>query len=245
MTPQELKNSILQRAIQGKLVEQRPEEGTAEELYQQIQAEKQRFIKAGTIKNDKHLPEITEDEKPFDIPESWKWVRLGDVGTLIRGITFPGSVKSREMQQGHIRCATTGSVQSEYSPIADVFVPESYIKNKFQWLEKEDVILSSANSKELVGKSCIWNEDTRMTFGGFLTVVRVSDVSNKKYIFYVLQQMHKSGVFAKASTQTTNIANLNNDILSKMLLPLPPIAEQKRIVAKLEEILPLCEKLKK
>ena len=78
MTPQKLKNSILQRAIQGKLVEQRPEEGTAEELYQQIQSEKQALIKAGKIKKEKPLPEITEDEKPFDIPESWKWVRMGN-----------------------------------------------------------------------------------------------------------------------------------------------------------------------
>ena len=65
MTPQELKNNILQLAIQGKLVEQRPEEGTAEELYQQIQKEKP-------------LPEIADDEKPFDIPESWMWARLGE-----------------------------------------------------------------------------------------------------------------------------------------------------------------------
>ena len=82
MTPQELKNSILQLAIQGKLVEQRPEEGTAEELYKQIQAEKQALIKAGKLKKEKPLPEISEDEKPFDIPESWKWVRIVSIVTL-------------------------------------------------------------------------------------------------------------------------------------------------------------------
>ena len=82
MTPQELKNSILQLAIQGKLVEQRPEEGTAEELYKQIQAEKQALIKAGKIKKEKPLPEITEDEIPFEIPESWKWVRFNSIVSL-------------------------------------------------------------------------------------------------------------------------------------------------------------------
>ncbi len=87
MTPQELRNSILQLAIQGKLVEQRPEEGTAEDLYVQIQAEKQRLIKAGKIKKQKFLPEITEDEVPFDIPESWKWVRLGEIGSWSAGAT--------------------------------------------------------------------------------------------------------------------------------------------------------------
>ena len=79
MTPQELKNSILQLAIQGRLVEQRPEEGTAEELYKKIQAEKQSLIKAGKLKKEKPLPPITDDEKPFEIPESWMWVRLDDL----------------------------------------------------------------------------------------------------------------------------------------------------------------------
>lgn len=71
-----MQKSILQYAIQGKLVEQRTEKGTAEELYPQIQAEKASLIKEGKIKKNKTLPEITEDEIPFEIPESWKWVRL-------------------------------------------------------------------------------------------------------------------------------------------------------------------------
>ena len=79
MTPQALKNSILQRAIQGKLVEQRKEEGTAVDLLKEIHAEKERLIKEKKIKKSKPLPEITDDEKPFDIPDNWKWVRLGDI----------------------------------------------------------------------------------------------------------------------------------------------------------------------
>ena len=88
MTPQELKSSILQLAIQGKLVPQRPEEGTAQELYAQIQQEKQRLIAAGKIKKEKPLPEITEDEKPFDIPESWMWVRLKNIASVLYGYPF-------------------------------------------------------------------------------------------------------------------------------------------------------------
>lgn len=242
MTPQELKNSILQLAIQGKLVEQRPEEGTAEELYRQIQAEKQQLIKAGKIKKDKPFPEIIDDDKMFDIPEGWKWCRLGELCTLIRGITFPGTDKSREPKEGLIRCATTGSVQTNYNELADVFVPEKYIKNSLQWLEKEDIMLSTANSKELVGKSCLWIGNNKMTFGGFLTVARFPDLLCRKYLYYTIQHLHKSGIFARASTQTTNIANINNDILSKMLIALPPLAEQKRIVAKTEELLPYIDR---
>ena len=79
MTPQQLKNSILQLAIQGKLVEQRSEEGTGQDLFNQIQEEKQKLIVEGKIKKEKALAPITEDEIPFDIPESWRWTRVKDV----------------------------------------------------------------------------------------------------------------------------------------------------------------------
>src|SRR5699024_9001325 len=85
MNVQDLKNSILQYAIQGKLVEQRAEEGTAEELYQQIQEEKQRLITEGKIKKQKKLPEITEEEIPFDLPDSWMLVKLGNLISISSG----------------------------------------------------------------------------------------------------------------------------------------------------------------
>ena len=92
MTPEQLKASILQYAIQGKLVEQRAEEGTGEELYQQIQAEKQRLIQEKKIKKEKPLAEISEDEISFDIPESWKWVRIPEIGTSSLGKTLNKSI---------------------------------------------------------------------------------------------------------------------------------------------------------
>lgn len=85
MTAQDLKNSILQLAMQGKLVEQRAEEGTARELIEQIGIEKERLIKEGKIRKEKPLPKITEEETPFEIPESWEWVRLGNCISLLSG----------------------------------------------------------------------------------------------------------------------------------------------------------------
>ena len=79
MNAQDLKNSILQLAVQGKLVEQRPEEGTAKELLEQIKAEKEKLIKEKKIKKEKPLPEITEEDIPFEIPESWEWVFLQEI----------------------------------------------------------------------------------------------------------------------------------------------------------------------
>ena len=103
MTPQELKNSILQLAIQGKLVEQRPEEGTADELFTQIQEAKQRLIAEKKIKKEKPLPEITEDEKPFDIPESWMWVRHNELFEIIGGSQPPKSKFSDIKRDGYVR----------------------------------------------------------------------------------------------------------------------------------------------
>ena len=87
MTPEQLKASILQYAIQGKLVEQRPEEGTGEELYQKMQTDKQTLIREKKIKKEKPLPDIIDNEIPFDVPESWKWVKVGNVGSWSSGAT--------------------------------------------------------------------------------------------------------------------------------------------------------------
>ena len=89
MTPQQLKNAILQQAIQGKLVEQRAEEGTGQELFEAIQEEKEKLIEKGKLKKQKALPDITADEIPFEIPDSWKWVRLGEIVTVYGGKRIP------------------------------------------------------------------------------------------------------------------------------------------------------------
>ena len=95
MKAQDLKNSILQLAIQGKLVEQREEEGTAKELIEKIQAEKEQLIKEKKIQKETPLPEITEDEIPFDIPESWEWVRLGSIEEINLGFTYRPNILLR------------------------------------------------------------------------------------------------------------------------------------------------------
>ena len=89
MTPQELKNSVLQLAIQGRLVEQRPEEGTAGELFAQIQEEKQRLVQEGKIKANKKIEPISDDTIPFDIPDSWVWIRFGNLVNYSMGKTPP------------------------------------------------------------------------------------------------------------------------------------------------------------
>jgi len=233
--PSDLHKSILQLAIQGKLVEQRPEEGTAEELYQQIQAEKQRLIKEGKLKKEKPLPEITEDEIPFDIPESWKWVRLSGIGTT-----------------------QTGNTPSKAYP--------EYVGNYIPFITPGDILngnicYSNQALSELgktVGRVCDTGSILQVCIGGSIGKAAVTKIEvafnqqinaisplfcDSQYVYSVITSHYFiSTMKEKAGGTATPI--INRGIWDTLLVPLPPLAEQKRIVAKLEEILPLCEKLK-
>lgn len=244
MTPQELKNSILQLAIQGKLVEQRLEEGTAAELYKQIQAEKQALIKAGKIKKEKPLPEITEDEVPFEIPESWMWVRysdLFDIGSAIRihqtdwkkdGIPF---FRGREL----VRLAKTGN------PDAEIFISrELYEINKAKGgvPQKGDLLVTAVGT---LGKVYIV-KGTQPFYYKDAYILRYNNFSAlfSEYFRYVIEAPFIQDYIAQGSMGTT-VAQLTIEKAKKMLCPLPPLAEQKHIVAKIEELLPLIERYEK
>ena len=239
MTAQELKNSILQLAIQGKLLPQNPEDENASELIKRIRDERSKWIMEGRIKKEKPLAAIEEDEITAELPDSWVWCRVGEVFVVVRGITFPSEAKNTVNGPGFVPCATTGSVQDTYNYNADVFVSEQFVKRNDQWLLPNDIIMSTANSRELVGKTCIWTSNERKTFGGFLTVLRPGTGILPKYAYYALMSIKASGAFLKTATQTTNIANINTTVLQNTLFPLPPVNEQARIVSKIEELLPL------
>ena len=241
MTAQDLKNAILQLAVQGKLVPQDPNDEPAPELLKRIKTEKEQLVKEGKVKKEKPISPITDDEIPFDIPESWEWSKIGHLFTIIRGITFPAEAKAKTPSPDLVPCATTGSVQDNYNSNADVFVSSDYVKRDDQWLLSHDIIMSTANSRELVGKTCIWNGHERKTFGGFLTVLRPADGIYPVYAYFALMSIKARGAFLKSATQTTNIANINTQVISNTLFPLPPLAEQRRIVAKIEELMPLVE----
>lgn len=129
-------------------------------------------------------------------------------------------------------------MQRSYRPSSDVFVAPTFIRRKKQLLLNGDVVISSANSMELVGKNILWNKDENdVSFGGFLTIVRTSNglVLHPEFLSLIYQYLFETGYFANIATQTTNIANLTNKKLNEIPFPIPPLAEQHRIVAKLEE----------
>lgn len=233
--PEDMKKSILQYAIQGKLVEQRPEEGTGEELYQQIQAEKQRLIQEKKIKKEKPLSEISEDEIPFDIPESWKWCRMGSLG-----ITQTGNTPSKahpEYQGKDIPFITPGDILDgdicyENQALSIAGMKVARICEAGSILQ---VCIGGSISKVAMTKQ-------RVTFNQQINSITPFCCDNR-YIYYVMMSFYFSKTMKeKAGGTATPI--INRGIWNTLLLPLPPLAEQKRIVAKIEELLPLCERLK-
>ena len=236
--PDDMRKSILQLAIQGKLVEQRLEEGTGDELYREIQAEKQRLIKEGKVKKEKPLPEIAENERPFEIPESWKWVRWGDLSNSIQyGYNAPAQASGR-IKMVRISDIQNGAVQWASVPYCDI--EESEIANYL--LMQNDILF--ARTGGTVGKSYLVKEVPEdAIYAGYLIRTQYSKQLSPQYLKYFMEsQLYwmqlRSGTIATAQP------NCNGKTLAKMILPLPPRAEQKRIVARLEELLAVCEKLK-
>lgn len=241
--PVDMQKSILQTAIQGKLVEQRPEEGTGEELYRQIQAEKQRLIKAGVIKKDKPLPEISEDEKPFDIPESWKWVRFGHLYSLSNGIASRGSKGGKPFPV--LRLADLPDREVNTSNVRTIDLTEKEISSHL--VQKDDLIFIRVNgSKDRVASAFRYAADEPMSYCDHLFCGnRISQLVFANYIMFVFNA-HETRLQLIPEIKTTAGQNtISQTSMANIMLPLPPLAEQMRIVAKLEEILPLCEKLQK
>jgi type I restriction enzyme S subunit len=239
--PGDMQKSILQFAIQGKLVEQRPEEGTGEAFYRQIQAEKERLIRAGTIKKEKPLPEIAEDEKPFEIPESWKWVRFGHLYSLSNGIASRGSKGGIPFPV--LRLADLPDREIDISNVRTIVLAEKEISSHL--VQKDDLIFIRVNgSKGRVASAFRYTADEPMSYCDHLFCGnRISQLVFADYIMFVFNA-HQTRLQLIPEIKTTAGQNtISQTSMANILLPLPPLAEQKRIVAKLEEILPLCRKL--
>ena len=233
--PEDMKKSILQQAIQGKLVEQRPEEGTAQELYAQIQAEKQRLIKEGKFKKEKPLPEITEDEKPFEIPEGWIWARLGNLG-----ITQTGNTPSKahaEYQGNDIPFITPGDIFNGKIDYHNQSLSVAGMKIA-RTCEAESILQVCIGGS--IGKAAIVKQ--RISFNQQINSITPM-VCESAYIYNVLCSHYFINLMKEKSGGTATPI-INRGLWNSLLVPLPPLAEQKRIVERLKELLPLCERLK-
>lgn len=235
--PADMQKSILQMAIQGKLVEQRPEEGTGEELYRQIQAEKQALIKAGRIKKEKPLPEIAEDEVPFEIPEGWKWVRLPSVSSSCLGKMLDRQKNSGSLMP-YLRNVNVRWGSFDLMDLLEMRFED--VEDDRFLIRKNDLVMCEGGEP---GRCAIWTQDTPIHFQKACHRIRFAQSLNVAFFYHVFCLYASNGIFSNLYTGTT-IKHLTGQSLDRVVVPLPPLAEQKRIVARLEEILPLCERLK-
>ena len=234
-----LKKSLLQAAIQGQLTEQLPTDGDARDLLRKIRAEKTKLIADKKIKAENSLPPVTNDEIPFDIPDNWCWVHLGEVCSLMQY----GTSKKSQLQ-GRIPVLRMGNLQNgkiDYSSLvysSDEGDIEAYS------LDFNDILFNRTNSAELVGKTSIYKGERKAIFAGYLVRLKTVLINND-FLNIVMQSPYYKEFCYSVMGRGVSQANISAEKLKIFLLPLPPLAEQKRIVEKLDVLLSEVDKLAK
>ena len=254
MTAQQLKNSILQMAVQGKLVPQDPNDEPASVLLDRIRAEKEQLIKEKKIKKEKNPsiifrgadnlpyekvgknePVCIADEIPFEIPDSWEWVRLGSIGETNIGLTY----KPTDVCNSGIGVLRSNNIQNGMMDYSDLIYVSCDVPTRAM-AQKGDILICARNgSRALVGKSAIVDRDG-MAFGAFMAIFR--SICNP-YIQLFINSYLFRGQLDGATTTTIN--QVTQSMLRRQLCPLPPLEEQKRIVEKYKELSPLIIKYEK
>ena len=258
MTAQQLKNSILQMAVQGKLVPQDPGDEPASVLLQRIKAEKQELIKTGKIKKDKKSSEIfrgaahnlpyayceqigkeirdISDEIPFEIPDSWEWVRLGSI-VYNRGQMKPTS---------DFCYVDIGSIDNKRQRLGDtenIITPDKAPSRAKKIIDVGDIIYSTV--RPYLHNMCIIDRQFSLqpiASTGFATMTCYSGLLNKYLFYYLLAPDFDNYANDTENSKGVAYPAINDDRLYKALIPLPPLSEQHRIVAKIEELLPYIER---
>lgn len=231
-----LRELILELAVRGKLVPQDSNDEPASELLKRIAAEKAELVKQGKIKKPKPLPEISEEEKPFELPAGWEWVRLGDIGETNIGLTYsPNNVK--ETGTPVLR---SSNIQNGILDFTDlVRVSDMEIKSS-SYVEDGDLLICARNgSKALVGKNALISSLSEpMAFGAFMAIFRCN-YNNYVKIFLDSPSFRRN----LDGVDTTTINQITQSNLKHTLIPFPPEIEQEKIKNTVFELISLCDQL--
>lgn len=239
LTAKDLKNAILQMAMEGKLVEQRPEEGTGEELFNQIQKETKSTASNSKSNKSPNSFNIQSDEIPFDIPTSWKWVKSSWILSNIQYGYNGSGIDKGTYRFLRITDIQNGKVNWSSIPFTNIASEEA---ENYQ-VKKNDIFI--ARTGGTIGKSFLLREEKENTiFAGYLIRFQCRDTRIAPYLSWFLNSPFywKQVEDKKAGTGQPNI---NGKSLANLFIPLPPLAEQKRIVAKIESILPSLDAFEK
>ncbi len=246
MNAQQLRNSILQEAIEGRLVPQDPNDEPASVLLERIREEKKRLVKEGKLKK-KDLEEtpISEDEKPFDIPESWEWVRIGDYANKVTDFVASGSFATlREnvkyySNKEYAILVRTKDFQTNFQTDLVYTDKHGYDFLSNSNLHGGELILPNIGAS--IGKIFIVPKlDYPMTLAPNTVMIRFYWEEQRDWVYTLFRSALGKALLNEISSSTAQ-GKFNKTDFKKLVLPLPPLAEQKRIVAKIEELLPKVE----
>jgi type I restriction enzyme S subunit len=230
-----LRELILTLAMQGRLVEQDPGDPPASELLKEIQAEKQRLVKAGKIKKPKPLPPIKPEEVPYELPKGWEWVRLGNIGDTNIGLTYSPS----DVSEAGIPVLRSNNIQNGMLDFTDLKRVNMNVKESVIVQQGDLLICARNGSRALVGKTALIKDLTeKMAFGAFMAIFR-SQVN--LYLLYFINSSLFRRMIDEVNTMTINQITQNN--LKKTICPLPPLPEQHRIVARIDQLMARCDEL--
>jgi type I restriction enzyme S subunit len=240
---QRLRELILELAITGDLIPKVNESEPASIFLETIALHREKLISEGKLRRQSPLPPIEKAELSFKLPIGWSFERLGNVCEIVRGVTFSSSQKQSVASDDNVPCLRTTNVQSEVEWRDLIFIARKLIGRDDQWIQKGDTLISMANSYELVGKVALVRVlKQQAAFGGFLAAIR-PHLLLPEYIFLVLRSPYVQMRMRATASQTTNIANISLGGMRPIPVPIPPREEQARIVAKVDELMALCDKL--
>ena len=256
MNGKQLKNSILQWAIQGKLVPQDPNDEPASVLLEKIRQEKERLIKEKKIKRDKNASIIyrgednsyyekilatgevkcIDEEIPFEIPQGWEWCRL-------RGVIYPPKygTSSKSLSNGDVPVLRMGNIQDGKVVYDKLVFSNNVEDNRKYLLQDGDLLFNRTNSAELVGKTAIFKGNRHVIYAGYLILLRPIK-TNSEYLNYIFSSPYVRSYCKEVKTIGVQQCNINAEKVSQLLVPIAPFEEQMRIVDKIKEVLPSVDK---
>lgn len=233
-----MREALLQEAIRGELVPQDENVEPASILLEKIKAEKDRLIKEKVIKKQKELPPITEEEKPYELPVNWEWVRLGELITLADNL----NIQSKLNPEDRINYLDIDSIDNSNQTIKGVKVePVKNLSTRARRVLKKDMIVYSMVRPYLKNMAII-TEDKENYIGSTGFIAFNSIFVKKEYIFNFLRSDYTTNILNSYITGF-NSPSINMDQFNELCIPLPPLAEQERIVAKLDELMANCDQL--
>ena len=241
--PEQMKKSILQQAVMGKLVQQDPTDEPASVLLKKIAEEKQKLIKEGKIKKQKALTAITEDEIPFEIPESWKWVRLNEIIENVPANGF--SPKGVDYQTDYKNLTLTATTSGTFKANAFKYVNITKEQAEKYFLKEDDILIQRSNSRELVGTACLYTEGPdKYIYPDLMMRIHALDGIWPQYLVMTLQSPYVRGYYQQnASGSSQSMPKINQSIVGNTLIPIPPLHEQKKIVQTVNRLIPTLSSL--